>query len=152
MLRKCGAPGTGTHALATAPLRAARLRPGAVAASVNGEGQIGGVAPHMRFAFASREGRGAGALAAFLSSLFPGLGQLYNGDRGKAAVMMLLAAGVATMPLQLDVTRLDLDALVRQVLLPSLALCALVLWSIVDAYRAGRRRVHRPAAGPSSAS
>ena len=107
--------------------------------------------------------------AAFLSSLFPGIGQLYNRHRVKAVAMIMLAVGLLAAVMQAlgtiatgiaaTIPTLDLadpwtlqrqlvsvagdpafHANVRWRLLPPLlALCAVVLWSIADAYVAGRR-------------
>ena len=115
------------------------------------------------------------ATATLLSSLFPGLGQLYNRDWAKAAVMITLAlalliavkaalasvlaaAGAVAMS-ALQMTDLErgeawahlLPALVhptvqscvrRRLLPPLIALCVLLLWSMTDAYRGGRREAN----------
>jgi len=106
--------------------------------------------------------------AAFLSGLFPGLGQLYNRDWVKAAVMMTLTAvllievkaalasvlaaagavilavveigdlerGAAWSQLLPALAHPTVQSRVRQSLLPLLfAVCAVVLWSMADAYR-----------------
>jgi TM2 domain-containing membrane protein YozV len=119
---------------------------------------------------AARGGRRAHALgAAFLSSIFPGLGQLYNRHWVKAVAMIALAGGLlaavmralgaiatgiaATVPtidladpwtLQRQLVSVAGDpafhANVRWRLLPPvLALCAVLLWSVVDAYVIARR-------------
>jgi hypothetical protein len=119
---------------------------------------------------ATRRGRRAHAVAAaFLSSLFPGLGQLYNRHRVKAVAMIVLAAGLLAAVMQAlgtiatglaaTIPSLDLAdpwALQRQLasvaedpafhanvrsrlLPPFLGLCAVVLWSVVDAYVGARR-------------
>jgi hypothetical protein len=81
-------------------------------------------------------------LAAVLSGLFPGLGQLYNRERLKA--LLFLIGGVVTAvgplsPLDVDI---DLDnpaAGMRNVLLASLPFLIVALWSVFDAYRTARR-------------
>jgi TM2 domain-containing membrane protein YozV len=115
--------------------------------------------------------RSRAATAAFLSSVFPGLGQLYNGAKAKAAAMAALALlflGVATRALEqlvalaaghagvgglialqghdgperllLALSQPGVQREVRHVLLPAvLALCGLVCWSMLDAYRQARR-------------
>ena len=119
------------------------------------------------------------AIATLLSSLFPGMGQLYNRDWAKAAVMITLAlalliavkaalasvlaaAGAVAMG-ALQMTDLErgevwahlLPALVhptvqscvrRSLLPPLIALCVLLLWSMTDAYRGGRRDAKSPTA------
>lgn len=111
------------------------------------------------------------ATAAFLSSMFPGLGQAYNRHWLKAATMFaltivlvlgvrsafasMLGAAATVQPLATgaafddDTLRLQLLAALthpavqscarRFLLPPVLGLCALVIWSVVDAYRHARR-------------
>lgn len=77
-------------------------------------------------------------LAAFLSGIFPGLGQLYNGERGKAALFAIGAAltGFGPLsPLDADIDLGDPAAALRGLLLASLPFLALAFWSVVDAYR-----------------
>ena len=119
---------------------------------------------------AHRKRRGHAVTAAFLSAIFPGLGQLYNRDRVKAGVMIVLAVGLlvtvtqalgslatvvaATIP-EIDLLRAQtlerqllavaqdpaLHTVARWRLFPSfLALCAVLFWSVVDAFVAARRR------------
>jgi hypothetical protein len=84
-------------------------------------------------------------LAAILSGLFPGLGQWYNRQLGKA--FLFLVAGVVTgfgplSPLDVDI---DLDnpvAGLHKVLLASLPFLAIALWAVVDAYRSARHLSH----------
>lgn len=81
-------------------------------------------------------------LAVFLSGLFPGLGQLYNRERGKAALFAV--AGVLTAfgpwgPGDVDIDLADPTAGLRAVLLASLPFLVVALWSVVDAYRAAKR-------------
>ena len=80
-------------------------------------------------------------IAVFLSGLFPGLGQLYNRERAKAA----LFAGAAILtgfgplsPLDMDIDPGDLGAGLGRVLLASLPFLGVALWSIIDAYRGTR--------------
>jgi len=130
-----------------------------------------------------RGGRSRAARATLLSSLFPGLGQLYNRDWAKAIVMITLAlallialraalasvlgaaGAVAVSVIQMtDLERGDawehllpalahptVQSCVRRSLLPPLiALCVLLLWSMTDAYRGGRRETNSPAeTGPA---
>ena len=91
------------------------------------------------------------ALAAFLSAVFPGLGQFHNGQVLKG--LGFLIAALALLALLLRVT--DLNALqqsalsgvppenIGQLFLMSVLLLALVLWSIVDAGRVASR-LNRP--------
>jgi hypothetical protein len=122
--------------------------------------------------FLRRGSRSRATTASLLSSLFPGVGQLYNRDWGRAMVMFSLAVALL-LRVKASLTRVVLAAahagatgpeaipadnhdLLRQLLplladptvqadirygvLPlSLGLCALVLWSMVDAYRSVRR-------------
>jgi hypothetical protein len=82
-------------------------------------------------------------LAAFLSGLFPGLGQLYNRERRKAALFAI--AGVLTgfgpwSPADVDIDLGDPAAALRSLLLASLPFLAVALWSVIDAYRVAKRR------------
>lgn len=81
-------------------------------------------------------------IALTLSGLFPGLGQLYNGDglRGLA----FAAAGALTAfgpwnPLEIEIDPDDPAAGLRNVLLASLPFLAIALWSAIDAWRRARR-------------
>jgi hypothetical protein len=81
-------------------------------------------------------------LAAFLSGLFPGLGQLYNGERMKA--LLFAVGGIATgfgplNPLTVDLDPADPAAGLHTLLLAGLPFLLLALWSVVDAYRAAKR-------------
>ncbi|MBI3783851.1 MAG: hypothetical protein HY270_10655 [Deltaproteobacteria bacterium] len=82
-------------------------------------------------------------LAATLSGLFPGLGQLYNGERIKAllffAVGALMALGPLN-PLEVDIDLEDLPASLGWLLLASLPFLVIAMWSVVDAYRVARSR------------
>lgn len=114
--------------------------------------------------------RGHAAAAAFLSAVFPGLGQLYNRDWVKAAVMGVLAVGLLvevtyalgslatvvettmagidlghtqTLQRQLLTVAEDpaLHAALRWRLFPAvLGLGAVLVWSVVDAVIGARRR------------
>ncbi len=81
-------------------------------------------------------------LAAFLSGIFPGLGQLYNRERLKT--LLFLAGGALTAfgpfdPLDVDIDMNDPAAGLRKVLLASLPFLAIATWSVIDAYRTARR-------------
>jgi hypothetical protein len=81
-------------------------------------------------------------LAAFFSGLFPGLGQLYNGDRRKAALFAI--GGVLTgfgpfSPLDVQIDLGDPVRGLRLMMLASLPFLILALWSVVDAVRVARR-------------
>ncbi|MGD0946965.1 MAG: DUF5683 domain-containing protein [Candidatus Binatia bacterium] len=81
-------------------------------------------------------------LAAVLSGLFPGLGQLYNRERWKALLFLIGGAVTATVPLSLLDVDIDLDNLaagMRNMLLASLPFLVVALWSVIDAYRTARR-------------
>jgi hypothetical protein len=83
-------------------------------------------------------------LALTLSGLFPGLGQLYNGDPlralGFAAAGMLTGFGPWN-PLEVEIDPDDLSSGLRNVLLASLPFLIVALWSAIDAWRrAGDRR------------
>ncbi len=82
-------------------------------------------------------------VAVFLSGLFPGLGQLYNGQRRKAllfAVAAVLLAFGPVNPLQVEIDPGDPAAGLRRVLLASVPFLAVALWSVVDAYRTAHAR------------
>jgi hypothetical protein len=77
-------------------------------------------------------------LAVFLSGLFPGLGQLYNGDFLRA--LLFAAAGALTglgpwNPLQVDIDVDDPATGLRNVLLASIPFLVVALWSAADAWR-----------------
>jgi hypothetical protein len=90
-------------------------------------------------------------VAAFLSGIFPGLGQLYNRERGKAALFAIAAVLTGFgpwSPLDVDIDPADPAAGLRGVLLASIPFLAVALWSVVDAYRANARG--RPPSGADS--
>ena len=81
-------------------------------------------------------------LAAFLSGIFPGVGQLYNGERRKA--LLFAVGGIATgfgplNPLNVDIDPGDPAAGLRMLLLAGLPFLLLALWSVADAYRVAKR-------------
>ena len=81
-------------------------------------------------------------LAVTLSGIFPGLGQLYNGDRRKAALFFvagLLTAFGPFNPLEIDIDPGDPMAGLSNVMLASLPFFLVAGWSVVDAYRAAHR-------------
>jgi len=81
-------------------------------------------------------------LAAFLSGIFPGLGQLYNGERLKALLFVVggLVTGFGPLnPLNVEIDADDPAAGLRTLLLAGLPFLLLALWSVVDAYRAAKR-------------
>lgn len=84
-------------------------------------------------------------IAVVLSGLFPGLGQLYNGQRLKG--VLFIAAAVVTAfgpltPLEVDIDPGDLTAGMEKLLLASLPFLLIALWSVVDAFLVARR--HNP--------
>ncbi len=92
------------------------------------------------------------AFAATLSAVFPGLGQLYNGQRFKGVCFLGGALVLVILFLSmLDPSMLDPVALQQsaqsgvlpenfgRILLLTLALTSVLLWSIVDAARVARR-------------
>ncbi len=85
-------------------------------------------------------------VAAVLSGVFPGLGQLYNRERLKG--LLFVVAGAVTAfgpfnPLDVDVDLDDPAAGLRRVLLASLPFLVVALWSVLDAYRAAQRSAPR---------
>jgi len=87
-------------------------------------------------------------LAVILSGFFPGLGQLYNGEKRKALLFVL--GGVVTgfgplSPLDVDIDPSAPTGGLERVLLASVPFLAIQLWSVVDALRVARRTV-RPTA------
>jgi TM2 domain-containing membrane protein YozV len=86
-------------------------------------------------------------VAALLSCLFPGLGQLYNRDLVRA--LLFLGAGVFLLygpiqPLAVPIDLEDPGPGLARVLLESLPFLALTTWSAVDAYRRAGRGVADP--------
>jgi hypothetical protein len=80
-------------------------------------------------------------LAAILSGFFPGLGQWYNRQRGKA--VLFAVAGVVTgfgplSPLDVDIDLSNPTPGLHHVLIASLPFLGIALWSVVDAYRCAR--------------
>jgi len=83
-------------------------------------------------------------LAACLSGLFPGFGQLYNHERLKA--LLFFACGAVSAfgpfnPLNVDIDLDDPAAGLRKVLLASLPFLVIATWSVIDAYRTARRTI-----------
>ncbi len=82
-------------------------------------------------------------LAMVLSGLFPGLGQLYNGQRWKA--LLFVVGGVLTgfgplSPLGVDIDPSAPAVGLEKALLASLPFLLVALASVVDAFRVARRR------------
>jgi hypothetical protein len=80
-------------------------------------------------------------VAVFLSGIFPGLGQLYNGEHGKAALFVLgaLLTGFGPLsPLDVDIDPGNPGAGLLGVLLAGVPFLIVAAWSLVDAYRAAR--------------
>lgn len=78
-------------------------------------------------------------VAAFLSGIFPGLGQLYKREFRKGALFALgaILTGVWPLsPLDMDIDPGNLATGLRWVLLASLPFIVIALWSVVDAYQA----------------
>ncbi len=81
-------------------------------------------------------------IAVTLSGLFPGLGQLYNGEvwRGLAfAVAGAFTAFGPWNPLEVEIDLDDPAAGLRNVLLSSLPFLAVAMWSAIDAWRRASR-------------
>jgi uncharacterized protein DUF5683 len=81
-------------------------------------------------------------IAVLFSSIFPGLGQLYNRELRKAglfAVGAILTAFGPLSPLDMDIDLADPSAGLRNVLLASLPFLVIAVWSVVDAYRVAKR-------------
>ena len=80
-------------------------------------------------------------VAVLLAGVFPGLGQLYNGQRLKAAVFFAL--GVVTMlapvgSLDVDMDMASLAQGIEKFELAALPFLCVALWSVIDAYRVAR--------------
>jgi hypothetical protein len=88
---------------------------------------------------APRPGRSKSRMIAVtLSGLFPGLGQLYNGDAWRAlgfAVAGALAGFGPWNPFEVDIDLDDPMTGLRNVLLSSLPFLTIALWSAIDAWR-----------------
>lgn len=81
-------------------------------------------------------------IAAFLSGLFPGLGQLYNRDLLRALLFFgggILLGFMPIGPLTVPIDPADPIPGLQRVLLESLPFLLLALWSVVDAYRRADR-------------
>ncbi len=81
-------------------------------------------------------------IAVVLSGLFPGLGQLYNGQRLKAVLFAATGAVTAFGPLapvNVDIDPGDPTPGLEKLLLASLPFLLIALWSILDAYWVARR-------------
>jgi TM2 domain-containing membrane protein YozV len=79
------------------------------------------------------------ALALILSGIFPGLGQLYNRELLKGVLFLAAGAGLS-WPMARAVLALIEEGVSPVELLFMLALLAVWLWSVVDAWRrAGRQ-------------
>jgi hypothetical protein len=89
-------------------------------------------------------------MAAFLSGIFPGLGQLYNRQFRKAALFGVgaILTGVWPLsPLDMDIDPGDLAAGLRRVLLASIPFIVIALWSVTDAYQAAQSLPGPPVGG-----
>ena len=89
-------------------------------------------------------------VAVVLAGVFPGLGQLYNGQRLKAALFFVL--GVVTMLAATRSLDVDLDMAtfadgIEKFELAALPFVGVALWSIIDAYRVARSRAASRDAG-----
>ena len=81
-------------------------------------------------------------LAMILAGFFPGLGQLYNGQRWKALLFFIGGVATAFGPLDPLAVDIDLDAPavgLAKVLLYSLPFLLVASWSVIDAFRVARR-------------
>ena len=80
-------------------------------------------------------------VAVILSGLFPGLGQLYNGERKKALLFILAAVIVFGLlsPLDIDIDPDAPAAGLVKVLLATLPFLVIAGWSVIDALRVARR-------------
>jgi len=81
-------------------------------------------------------------LAMILAGFFPGLGQLYNGQRWKALLFFIGGVATAFGPLDPLAVDIDLDAPavgLTKVLLYSLPFLSVASWSVIKAFRVARR-------------
>lgn len=91
---------------------------------------------------APRRRRRSRLLAVTLSGLFPGLGQLYNGELWRGVAFAVAGAITAFGPWNPLAVEIDLDdpvAGLRNVLLSSLPFLAIATWSAIDAWRRADR-------------
>lgn len=82
------------------------------------------------------------ALAALMSLVLPGFGQLYNGEVNKAIWLFLMFAGVSQPALALAALYLPGAAMVAALLAGLLLTLALWLYGIADAWRTARNLPH----------
>jgi TM2 domain-containing membrane protein YozV len=86
--------------------------------------------------------RGRAWIAAFLSGLFPGLGQLYNRDLPRGLLFFgagILLGFLPIGPLTVPIDPADPIPGLQRVLLESLPFLLLAVWSVLDAYRRADR-------------
>jgi hypothetical protein len=81
-------------------------------------------------------------IAAMLSGVFPGLGQLYKRDWLKAVVFTIggiLTAFGPLSPMDIDIDLDNPTPGLRYLALASLPFLVVALWSVIDAYRVPKR-------------
>jgi len=88
-------------------------------------------------------GKGRPLLAAFLSGLFPGIGQLYNRQFPKGALFVIAGIVAGFGPFSPAAAHLNFDdptVALEKTLVTALPFFALNLWAVIDAYRAAKAR------------
>ena len=91
---------------------------------------------------AGTHGRGRAAVAFILSGVFPGLGQLYNREFWKGGGFLVAGAVLTWLfgrALPSDVMVLLSRPLGKDALALMCLLLAVWIWSVIDAWRVGRR-------------
>jgi len=87
--------------------------------------------------------KGRPLLAAVLSGLFPGIGQLYNRQFRKGALFVTAGIVAGFGPFSPAAAHLDLDnptVALEKTLITSIPFIVINLWAVVDAYRVAKAK------------
>jgi hypothetical protein len=87
--------------------------------------------------------KGRPLLAAVLSGLFPGIGQLYNRQFRKGALFVTAGIVAGFGPFSPAAAHLDLDnptVALEKTLITSIPFIVINLWAVIDAYRVAKAK------------